>query len=100
VGNVVGSNIFNILWILGVTAGIKELPFDAISNIGIIMVIGPTMLILLAIVASRTATISRSFGFFFCLYLHRLSGICGAARLGGAPVPSAQNQQHQVDSLL
>jgi cation:H+ antiporter len=70
VGNVVGSNIFNILWILGVTAGIKELPFDAISNIDIIMVIAATMLILLAVVTSRAASISRLWGgIFVCVYV-------------------------------
>lgn len=65
VGNVVGSNIFNILWILGVTASIKELPFAAISNIDIIMVIAATMLIILAVVSSRTAIISRTWGGIF-----------------------------------
>jgi cation:H+ antiporter len=69
VGNVVGSNIFNILWILGVTASIQELPFDAISNIDIIMVIAATMLILVAVVSSRTASISRIWGaIFVCVY--------------------------------
>lgn len=67
VGNVVGSNIFNILWILGMTASIHELSFDAVSNIDIIMVIAATMLILLAIVVSRTATITRSSGFIFII---------------------------------
>jgi cation:H+ antiporter len=70
VGNVVGSNIFNILWILGVTASIKELPFDAISNFDIVMVIAATMLILLAVVTSRAATISRVWGgIFVCIYI-------------------------------
>ncbi len=70
VGNVVGSNIFNILWILGVTASIKELPFAAISNFDIIMVIAATMLILLAVVTSRAATISRVWGgIFVCIYI-------------------------------
>ena len=70
VGNVVGSNIFNILWILGVTASIQKLPFDAISNIDIIMVIVATMLILLAVVSSRAATISRVWGgVFVCVYI-------------------------------
>ncbi len=70
VGNVVGSNIFNILWILGVTASIRNLPFDALSNIDIIMVIVATMLILLAVVSSRAATISRIWGaFFVCVYI-------------------------------
>lgn len=70
VGNVVGSNIFNILWILGLTASINELPFDAISNIDIIMVIAATMLILLAVVTSRAASISRLWGgIFVCVYV-------------------------------
>jgi cation:H+ antiporter len=70
VGNVVGSNIFNILWILGLTASIKELPFDAISNIDIIMVIAATMLILPAVVTSRAASISRIWGaIFVCVYV-------------------------------
>jgi cation:H+ antiporter len=70
VGNVVGSNIFNILWILGVASSIHELPFAAISNIDIIMVIASTMLILLAVVTSRTASISRIWGsIFVCTYV-------------------------------
>ena len=70
VGNVVGSNIFNILWILGVTASIKKLPFDAISNVDIVMVIAATMLILLAVMTSRAATISRTWGgIFVCIYI-------------------------------
>jgi cation:H+ antiporter len=70
VGNVVGSNIFNILWILGVTSSINKLPFNIISNIDIVMVIASTMLILLAIVASRAATITRGWGaVFVCVYI-------------------------------
>jgi len=65
VGNVVGSNIFNILWILGVTSSIHALPFSTISNIDIVMVIVATLLILLAIVSSRTATITRLWGAVF-----------------------------------
>jgi cation:H+ antiporter len=37
IGNVVGSNIFNIFWILGLSASIKPLPFRMSSNIDIIM---------------------------------------------------------------
>ena len=65
VGNVVGSNIFNILWILGVTSSIRALPFNAISNIDITMVIAATLLILLAIVSSRATTITRLWGGVF-----------------------------------
>jgi cation:H+ antiporter len=37
IGNVVGSNIFNIFWILGLSAFIKPLPFKLSSNIDIMM---------------------------------------------------------------
>ena len=37
IGNVVGSNIFNIFWILGLSASIKPLPFIMSSNIDIVM---------------------------------------------------------------
>jgi cation:H+ antiporter len=67
VGNVVGSNIFNLLWILGVTASIVELPFDDVTNTDLVMVILSSTLILLSLVASRTNTIKRSHGVVFVL---------------------------------
>ena len=39
VGNVVGSNIFNIFWILGISALIKPLPFHPSTNEDILMAI-------------------------------------------------------------
>jgi len=74
VGNVVGSNIFNILWILGLTSSITALPFKAVSNIDIIMVVLSSMLIVLAVATSRAATISRGYGIaFVALYLGYLA---------------------------
>lgn len=32
VGNTVGSNIFNVFWILGLSSVIRPLPFDAVNN--------------------------------------------------------------------
>lgn len=37
IGNIVGSNIFNIFWILGVSALIKPLPLNQTNNIDILM---------------------------------------------------------------
>jgi len=67
VGNVVGSNIFNMLWILGISAVIKPLPFNIVSNTDILMVIGASTLPLLVIVLGRKAQISRLEGVFFVL---------------------------------
>jgi len=45
VGNIIGSNIFNILFILGVSATVRSLPFKGGSNLDIGMVIFSTLLL-------------------------------------------------------
>lgn len=67
VGNVVGSNIFNILWVLGVTSSLVELPFDAVSNVDLMVVIASSALILLALVSSRKKSILRAHGIVFLI---------------------------------
>lgn len=67
VGNVVGSNIFNLLWVLGVTSAVVELPFEVISNTDLIMVIASSSLVILALVSSRNRTIMRYHGVLFIL---------------------------------
>lgn len=70
VGNVVGSNIFNLLWILGLTSSIVELPFEVITNTDLVMVIASSALIIVAMVSSRRYVVLRSHGFLFiCLYV-------------------------------
>ena len=39
IGNVVGSNIFNIFWVLGFSAMVRPLPFNPNTNIDVFMVI-------------------------------------------------------------
>jgi len=67
VGNVVGSNIFNILWILGLSSVIRPLPFDVVSNSDILMVIASSTLLIVAIVIGRKASIGRVMGTIFVL---------------------------------
>ena len=67
VGNVVGSNIFNLLWVLGLTSSLVELPFEAVNNIDLVMVIGSSALIILSLVASRNYSILRSHGAIYIL---------------------------------
>ena len=67
VGNVVGSNIFNLLWVLGVSGLIRPLSFDVVSNTDILMVIFSNVLLLVAVAIGRRNTIERWEGALFLL---------------------------------
>lgn len=58
IGNAVGSNIFNILWILGLTSTIRPIPFNAGINIDVMVAIAAVLLLLLFIMAP----VKRLFG--------------------------------------
>lgn len=45
VGNVVGSNIFNIFWVLGLSAVIRPLPVNTAINTDILVLMGATILL-------------------------------------------------------
>lgn len=49
IGNIVGSNIFNILWILGVSALIRPLPFLPAINTDLLIMIGTVLVLFLFI---------------------------------------------------
>lgn len=65
VGNVVGSNIFNLLWVLGLTSSIVELPFEVVSNSDLLVVIASSAMIIFALVSSRKNTVNRFHGVVF-----------------------------------
>lgn len=67
VGNVIGSNIFNMLWVLGVASVISDLPFDVVSNTDIAMVIFSTTMVIVAVALGRKGTIERWHGIAFIL---------------------------------
>lgn len=67
VGNVVGSNIFNLLWVLGVSAVITELPFDHISNTDIVMVVFSSTMLIFSLAVGRKGVIDRWKGIGFVL---------------------------------
>jgi len=74
VGNIVGSNIFNLLWVLGLTSSIVELPFEVVSNSDLLVVIGSSTLIILALISSRNNTVRRAHGILFIgLYIAYLA---------------------------
>lgn len=67
VGNVIGSNIFNIFWILGLSAIIKPLPFQTTGNIDILMIIFSSILIIVVLPLGRKGRIERWHGLVFLL---------------------------------
>ena len=69
VGNVIGSNIFNFLWVLGISALIRPLPFLLVSNTDLMMVIFSSALLLLSMAVGRPNTVDRwEGGFFLAVY--------------------------------
>lgn len=46
IGNVIGSNIFNIFFVLGCTATVRPVPFGSIGNIDLLVLTGASLLFL------------------------------------------------------
>jgi cation:H+ antiporter len=65
VGNVIGSNIFNLLWVLGVSAVLQPLPFALLSNTDLVMVVMSSALLILAMAVGRPNTVDRWEGWLF-----------------------------------
>lgn len=68
IGNVVGSNIFNIFWILGVTSFISNIPFSDESLIDVIVVIVATILLFIFMFIGDKHKINRWQGLIFLIF--------------------------------
>jgi cation:H+ antiporter len=68
IGNVIGSNIFNLLWILGISAVINPLPFNVVSNSDIMVMIFASTLLIVVIPIGKKNTIDRWNGIFFLIF--------------------------------
>ena len=70
VGNIVGSNIFNIFWILGLSSIIKPLPFTAQNNFDALMVIFVSLVLFAFMFIGQRRVLQRWQGaMFLLLYL-------------------------------
>lgn len=59
IGNVIGSNIFNIFWILGFSAVIAPIPFNRSSNLDIAVVIIASLILFSVMFIGKKRTIER-----------------------------------------
>jgi cation:H+ antiporter len=67
IGNVVGSNIFNIFFILGISSVIKPLPFSLASNFDIYMTMFATALLFILMYVGKKHTIQKWQGILMIL---------------------------------
>ena len=67
VGNVVGSNIFNIFWILGISSIIKPLPFRPELNLDLLIVVLSSALLFIWMFLGKRHTLERWQGVVFVL---------------------------------
>ena len=65
IGNIVGSNVFNILWVLGLSAAIRAIPFDPSSNFDVLVAIGVTLILLAALFIGRKNVLDKWEGWMF-----------------------------------
>lgn len=70
VGNVIGSNIFNLLFIMGITTQIDSLPYEAAFNPGQYLMIGATILLFIMMFNPRRHRLDRwEGGILVAIYL-------------------------------
>ncbi len=62
IGNILGSNIINILLVFGLTSVISPVPWNPRFNIDIIIVLGATFLLFLAAFTGKKSVINRGWG--------------------------------------
>jgi cation:H+ antiporter len=67
VGNIVGSNIFNIFLILGVSSVIRPLPFRETSNVDVMMTVAASLALFAFMFIGKKQFLERWQGVFFVL---------------------------------
>lgn len=67
IGNIVGSNIFNVFWVLGLTGVISELPFNPATNIDVLVAIGAAFILFIVMFVGKRHTIGKWEGSLFII---------------------------------
>lgn len=73
IGNVIGSNIFNTFWILGVSSVISPMPYNGDEQVSIILNIAASLILLLFLFIGKRHTLQRwqgvAFGLAYAVYI-------------------------------
>lgn len=70
VGNIIGSNIFNIFFILGVSAVVRPIPYDTIFNTDLYLLFGGTVFLFVAMFMAGKKKLDRwEAGILLAIYL-------------------------------
>ena len=64
IGNVIGSNIFNVFWVLGLSATISPITFNVENNLSIILNIGCSLILFALLFTGRRYTLQKWQGAF------------------------------------
>lgn len=80
IGNVVGSSIFNIFWILGVSSLIRPLPFSPASDIDLLATILASGLLFAIMFTGKKNTVERWEGFLMLLLYFSYLGFLFATK--------------------
>jgi cation:H+ antiporter len=76
VGNVIGSNIFNLLWVLGISALIKPIAFNPALNLDIIFLIFVSLMLFIFIYTGKKLHFTKKEGYILVsLYIIYIIGI-------------------------
>ena len=68
IGNIVGSNIFNIFFILGASAFIRPAAYNVVLNMDILVLVLSTALLFFAVYIHKDRKLHRLSSFFFLIY--------------------------------
>ncbi len=63
VGNVIGSNIFNLLWILGLSAIIRPIEYNPVLNFDILFLVAISLLLLVLIFLGKKLNLAKKEGY-------------------------------------
>jgi cation:H+ antiporter len=67
IGGIVGSNIFNVFWILGISSIIRPIPFNTAQNIDLALDVLASLLLFVFLFVGRRHLLERWQGWFFVL---------------------------------